>query len=101
MTLNGGEILEEEMTMEIPEGKEISGAKFYCSKHGDITNAMSTIDMTTLDSDNKQNTSVTVLCLRCLTEYYLKLQKEGEFGTIKISPIFTDKADNDKASDKK
>lgn len=94
MTLNGGRILEKELTMEIPEGKEISGAKFYCSKHGDITNAMSTIDMTTVDSDNKQNTSVTVLCLRCLAEYYLKLQKEGEFGTIKISPIFTDKEKN-------
>ena len=62
---------------------------------------MSTIDMTTVDSDNKQNTSVTVLCLRCLAEYYLKLQKEGEFGTIKISPIFTNKANNDKTSDKK
>ena len=47
-----------------------------------------------LDSDNKQNTSVTVLCLRCLAEYYLKLQKTGEFGTIKISPIFKDKEKN-------
>ena len=94
MTLDGGRKKKKELTMEIPEGKEISGAKFYCSKHGDITNAMSTIDMTTLDSDNKQNTSVTVLCLRCLAEYYLKLQKEGEFGTIKISPIFKVKEKN-------
>ena len=94
MTLNGGKILERELTMEIPEGKEISGAEFYCSKHGDITNAVSTIDITTLDSNNKQNTSVTLLCLRCLAEYYLKLQKEDEFGTIKISPIFKDKEKN-------
>ena len=86
--------MEKELTMEIPEGKEISGAEVYCSKHGDITNAVSTIDITTLDSDNKQNTSVTFLCLRCLAEYYLKLQKTGEFGTIKISPIFTVKEKN-------
>lgn len=80
----------EENKIEIPEGKEVTGARFYCSKHGDITNAASTIDSVSTDENEKQITKVTILCLQCLTDFYQKMQESGEFGGITITPIFSD-----------
>lgn len=80
----------EENKIEIPEGKEVTGARFYCSKHGDITNAASTIDSVSTDENGKQITKVTILCLQCLTDFYQKMQESGEFGGITITPIFSD-----------
>lgn len=80
----------EENKIEIPEGKEVTGARFFCSKHGEITNAASTIDTVSTDENGNQKTMVTVICLQCLTDFYQKMQESGEFGSITISPVFSD-----------
>jgi len=61
----------------VPQDK----VRFYCPKHGDITNA--TLHLSFADSEgNKQGEYL--YCLHCLNEVLLSLQKSGAIETVQI-----------------
>ena len=74
-------------TIKIPEGKVLKDFRFFCKKHGDITEASLVFTANYITPDGKQVHNPNVYCIACLNEYLESLQKEGLFPPVAIVPV--------------
>lgn len=80
----------------VPKGKVLKDFRFFCPKHGDITNASIAIKSDYIKPDGTQVISPNVFCIACLNEYLEKLQQEGFFPTIAVVPVIGENEEDGK-----
>ena len=77
---------------------ELSNFKIRCSKHGNITNGSVSLNFATKHDDGKVHETHYIYCLQCVNDLLKKFQDSGEFGTIEIVPIYSEKKEDTKES---
>lgn len=78
-------------TITIPSGKELKKLAFYCSKHGDITEASIKMNTERIDIRGNKVVDRNVYCIACLNELLKRFQDTGEIGKVALVPVIGDK----------
>lgn len=71
----------------IPKGKVLKDFRFYCKKHGDITDATLAFTANYIKPNGEHIKNPNVFCIACLNEYFESLQKQGILQPVAIVPI--------------
>lgn len=77
-------------TLEVPEGKDLTGFRLECPKHGNVSNQAFPIMFTNEDGHNL----LQFICKGCLASYFASLVEKGELCSLKATPVFSEKPTN-------
>lgn len=88
-------------TITVPKGKVLKDFRFFCKKHGDITDATLAFNANYTNPNGEHIKNPNVYCLACLNEYLEKLQTEGVLEKVAIVPVVGKPEDDGKLNYKK